>query len=389
MNLLHLAGTGVRRNPVRASLTVLTVATAFLLFGLLDAVRSSFDEAGQRIDGAARLQVTSRMSLMQSLPRSLEPAIAGIEGVAAVGSGSLFPAVHQDARNPIPGYAVSSGYLALMPELDASAQARQAFATKRDGALVGESLMGWKVGDGVCALLPGGGYAEQVTVPAAMLMPIPQVWTMAQAAAMPEVYLTSWVNLYFEAALQPGEIVLVHGGASGIGTSAIQLAKISGNPIIVTAGSDDKCAACLALGATHAVNYRSGNWADAVRAVAPQGVDVILDMVGADYLADNLNLLRLRGRLVFISTLSGGRTDIDIRQLMGRRLRLIGSVLRSRSLEEKVAIRNGFLAQFGEGLGDGRLMPVIDSIYPIAQANEAHARMAENRNIGKIVLTVR
>jgi len=152
MNLLHLAATGVRRNPVRASLTVLTVATAFLLFGLLDAVRLSFDEAGQRIDGAARLQVTSRMSLMQSLPRSLEPAIAGIEGVAAVGSGSLFPAVHQDARNPIPGYAVSSGYLALMPELDASAQARQAFATKRDGALVGESLMqrrGWKVGDRV------------------------------------------------------------------------------------------------------------------------------------------------------------------------------------------------------------------------------------------------
>jgi len=256
-------------------------------------------------------------------------------------------------------------------------------------AALGPGVTGWKVGDGVCALLPGGGYAEQVTVPAAMLMPIPQVWTMAQAAALPEVYLTSWVNLYFEAALQPGEIILVHGGASGIGTSAIQLAKISGNPIIVTAGSDDKCAACLALGATHAVNYRSGNWADAVRAVAPQGVDVILDMVGADYLADNLNLLRLRGRLVFISTLSGGRTDIDIRQLMGRRLRLIGSVLRSRSLEEKVAIRNGFLAQFGEGLGDGRLMPVIDSIYPIAQANEAHARMAENRNIGKIVLTVR
>lgn len=152
MNLLCLAGAGVRRNPVRTALTVLTVTAAFLLFGLLDAVRASFADAGQRIDGASRLQVTSRLSLVQSLPRSLEAAIAGVDGVAAVGSGSLFPAVYQDARNPITGYAVSTDYLALMPELDASDQARRAFAATRDGALVGESLMrrhGWKVGDRV------------------------------------------------------------------------------------------------------------------------------------------------------------------------------------------------------------------------------------------------
>jgi putative PIG3 family NAD(P)H quinone oxidoreductase len=241
----------------------------------------------------------------------------------------------------------------------------------------------------VCALLPGGGYAEKVTVPAAMLMPIPLGWSMAQAAALPEVYLTAWVNIYAEAALQPGEVLLVHGGASGVGTAAIQLAVMSGNPVIVTAGSDEKCAACMALGATAAINYRTQEWAEAVRQAAPQGVDVILDMVGADYLSDNLALLRLRGRLVFISTLSGGVAQIDIRQLMGRRLRLIGSVLRSRSPEEKVAIRDGFLEQFGAGLADGRLTPVIDSVYMITQANEAHARMAENRNTGKIVLAVR
>ncbi len=256
-------------------------------------------------------------------------------------------------------------------------------------AELGEGVEGWNVGDKVCALLPGGGYAEQVTVPAAMAMPIPAGWSMTQAAALPEVYLTAWVNLFVEAALQPGELVLVHGGASGVGTAAIQLCRAAGNPILVTAGSEEKCDACRELGATQAINYRTGDWAAAARAAAPDGVDVILDMVGADYLEANLALLRLRGRLVFISTLSGGKSAIDIRQLMGRRLRLIGSVLRSRTLAEKVAIRDGFLAQFGSALADGRIAPVIDGVYPVTQANEAHARMADNRNIGKIVLAVR
>lgn len=256
-------------------------------------------------------------------------------------------------------------------------------------AALGDGVQGWSVGDRVCALLPGGGYAEQVTVPATLAMPIPAGWSLTQAAALPEVYLTAWVNLFAEAALLPGEAVLVHGGASGVGTAAIQLCAAAGNPVLVTAGSDEKCAACIELGAAHAINYRSGDWAAAARAAAPDGVDVILDMVGADYLEANLALLRLRGRLVFISTLSGGRSAIDIRQIMGRRVRLIGSVLRSRSLEEKVAIRDGFLAQFGPALADGRIAPVIDGVYPITQANEAHARMAANRNIGKIVLALR
>lgn len=256
-------------------------------------------------------------------------------------------------------------------------------------AAVGEDVRDWRPGDRVCALLPGGGYAERVVVPAGLLMPLPRGWSMAQAAALPEVYLTAFVNLFMEAALQPGEVVLVHGGASGVGTAAIQLCKAGGNPIVVTAGSDEKCAACLALGAQVAVNYRKAEWAGAVREAIPGGVDVVLDMVGAEYLNDNLSLLRLKGRLVFISTLSGADARIDLRHVMGRRLRLVGSLLRPRSVGEKVEIKERFTAQFWPMLESGAILPVVDSVFPISQANEAHARMAENRNIGKIVLAVR
>ena len=262
-------------------------------------------------------------------------------------------------------------------------------------AQTGADVQGWQVGDRVCALLPGGGYAEQVAVPQAMLMPIPTGWDFNTAAGLPEVYLTAFVNLYMEANLQPGETVLVHGGASGVGTAAIQLLQASGNPVIVTAGSADKCAACTALGADLAINYRAEDFVERVRAFtnsqgsSGQGVDVIMDMVGADYLAKNLSLLKLKGRLVFISTLSGTKTEIDLRHLMGKRLRLIGSVLRSRSLAEKVAIKETFMAKFWPLVEAGTIKPVIDSIYPIAQANVAQQQMAENRNIGKIILQVR
>lgn len=255
-------------------------------------------------------------------------------------------------------------------------------------AAIGERVRDWAVGDKVCALLPGGGYAEQVSIPAAMLMPVPAGWSMAQAAALPEAFLTAYVNLYLEAGLGRGETVLMHGGASGVGTAAIQLCRSSGNPVVVTAGSDEKCAACTRLGAT-AINYRSEDWQARVREMHPQGVDVILDTVGGDYLRANIDLLRTRGRLVFISTLSGTTAEIDIRRLMGRRLKLIGSVLRSRAPDEKIAIRNGFVATFWDAINRGTIQPVIDSVYPIVLANEAHKRMAENRNTGKIVLQVR
>lgn len=253
---------------------------------------------------------------------------------------------------------------------------------------LGANVSGWRVGDAVYALLPGGGYAEHVSVPAAMLMPIPDGWTMAQAAALPEAFLTAYVNLYEEAALQPGEVVLVHGGASGVGTAAISLCRASGNPIVVTAGSTEKVAACLRLGATSAINYRAGDWASAVQSAFPSGVDVILDMVGADYLPANLALLRLKGRLVSIATMTGSCAEIDLRLVLGKRLRIIGSLLRSRTVEEKTAIRDAFLTRFGAQLNDGTVVPLIDSMVPIAQADQAHARIAENRNIGKVVLLV-
>ncbi|RME72049.1 MAG: NAD(P)H-quinone oxidoreductase [Chloroflexi bacterium] len=255
---------------------------------------------------------------------------------------------------------------------------------------LGEGVSGWQVGDRVCALLPGGGYAERVSVPAAVLMPVPAGWSFEQAAAMPEVFLTAFVNLFMEAGLQEGETVLVHGGASGVGTAAIQLLREAGNPVFVTAGTDEKTARCLELGAELAINYKTDDFAARIMAhTGGQGVDVILDMVGAAYLERNLRLLKTRGRLVIISTLSGSKAEIDLRYLMGRRLRVIGSVLRARPVEEKTVIKEQFMARFWPALESGQIQPVIDSVFPIEQANEAHQRMAENRNIGKIVLKVR
>ncbi len=257
-------------------------------------------------------------------------------------------------------------------------------------AAIGANVSQWEIGERVCALLPGGGYAEQVVVPEGMLMPIPNGWTYTQAAAMPEVFLTAFVNMYMEANLQTGETVLMHGGASGVGTAAIQLAQATGNPIIVTASSVEKCDACLKLGASLAINYKEKDFVEEVRTFTNgAGVDVIMDMVGANYLERNLSLLKLKGRLVFISMLSGGQTQINLGALMGKRLRLIGSVLRSRALAEKLEIKERFMANFWPLLEEGKIQPVIDSVYPITQANEAQQRMADNLNIGKIVLTVR
>lgn len=257
-------------------------------------------------------------------------------------------------------------------------------------AAVGANVSGWQVGDRVCALLTGGGYAEQVNVPASMLISIPAGWSYQQAAAIPEVFYTAYVNLYMEANLQPGETVLVHGGASGVGTAAIQLLRESGNPVFVTVGSEEKAARCTELGATLAINYKKEDFVERVLAhTNGQGVDVILDNIGAGYFERNLKLLKLRGRLIFIATMGGSQTQLNIGALMGRRLRLIGSVLRGRSIPEKTAIKERFMAQFWPKLLDGTIQPIIDSIYPIQQANEAHQHMDENKNIGKIILKVR
>jgi len=246
------------------------------------------------------------------------------------------------------------------------------------------------VGDRVCALLLGGGYAEKTAVHHSQLMMIPADWSFGEAASLPECYLTAFVNLFMEARLQPGEVVLVHGGASGVGTAAIQILHNLGHKVIITAGSDAKVAACRELGVDLAINYNAEDFVEAVRGFTKgQGVDVIMDMVGASYFDRNLELLKVRGRLVFIATLGGHKVTLEIGKLMQKRAKLIGSVLRPRSIEEKQEIKEIFMNRCWSLVQRGFIRPVIDSTFPIAEANAAQARMAANENIGKIVLQVR
>jgi putative PIG3 family NAD(P)H quinone oxidoreductase len=255
---------------------------------------------------------------------------------------------------------------------------------------MGSHVRNYQVGDRVCALLLGGGYAEKTAVHFSQLIPIPTEWSFGEAASLPECYLTAFVNLFMEARLQPGEVVLVHGGASGVGTAAIQILHNLGHKVIVTASSEAKVAACRALGADLAINYSQEDFVEAVQAFTNgQGVDVIMDMVGASYFDRNMELLKVRGRLVFIATLGGHQVTVDIGKLMRKRARLIGSVLRPRSLDEKQEIKDVFMNRCWHLVQHGVLRPVIDSTFPIAEANAAHARMASNENIGKIVLQVR
>ena len=245
-----------------------------------------------------------------------------------------------------------------------------------------ENVKGWQVGDSVCALLTGGGYAQKACVPLEMLMPIPKGWTLQEATTLPEAYFTAYLNLFIEAKLQKGERVLIHGGASGVGMAAIQLAKEAGCEVLTTVGSSEKANFCKNLGADTVINYREEDFA---KQIQPSSIDVILDMVGADYFERNLEVLTTHGRLVFIATLSGSKTELDIRQLMAKRLSLKGSTLRARPLAEKINLKEKFIMQFWDAL-ETRIKPVIDSVFDIADAEQAHARMKENMNRGKIVL---
>ena len=253
----------------------------------------------------------------------------------------------------------------------------------------GPGVQGWHPGDRVCALLSGGGYAERVPLPAAMLMRIPDGWHYAKAAAVPEAFYTAFVNLFIEAGLGEGETVLIHGGGSGVGTAAIQLARKAGCRVFVTAGSEVKLECCRQLGAEFGVNYKENDFAETILGHCKAGVDVVLDIAGGGYLASNIQVLKTGGRLVVISLLTGATAEIDLGPVMRKRLRIIGSVLRSRSLAEKAGIARRFAERFWGDLVDGRIAPVIDSVLPITQVEEAHQRLAANRNIGKVVLTVR
>ena len=250
---------------------------------------------------------------------------------------------------------------------------------------LGEEVSGWEIGQEVCTLLSGGGYATHVAVPQEMLMPIPSNWNFQQAASMPEVFYTAYVNLFLEGKLQAGERVLIHGGASGVGTAAIQLAVAAGAEVVVTAGSDEKLTRCKELGATTTINYRNEDFA-AVLTQQNTGVDVILDMVGANYFERNLSLLNKKGRLVVIALMGGAKAELNLRPLLTRRLSVHGSVLRGRSQEEKTAIRNSFMEDVWPKFETDELKPVIDCSYSIEETETAHEYMRQNKNIGKIIL---
>jgi putative PIG3 family NAD(P)H quinone oxidoreductase len=257
-------------------------------------------------------------------------------------------------------------------------------------AEVAADVEGWRVGDRAMALLAGGGYAEEVVVPAGCAMRVPEALSIEEAAGISEVFLTVFLNVFQLAALPERGSVLVHGGGSGIGTTAIQLVKNIGGTIIVTAGSPEKCARCLELGADRAVNYNDEDFVDAVREQTDgRGVDAVLDSIGAKYLSQNLKALAVDGRLVVIGLMGGAKAEIALGPLLVRRLQVIGSTLRSRSSEAKAATVAAFEGRFKAALEAGQIRPVIDRILPLADAAEAHRVVAASEHFGKVILRVR
>ncbi|MGH6990394.1 MAG: NAD(P)H-quinone oxidoreductase, partial [Stellaceae bacterium] len=242
----------------------------------------------------------------------------------------------------------------------------------------------------VCSLVAGGGYAQYCVAPAPQCLPVPQGFSMAEAAAMPETFFTVWHNLFERGHLKAGESVLIHGGSSGIGTIAIQLARAFGaSAIYATAGSEEKCRACEALGATRAINYREEDFAALVRGDAgARGIDVVLDMVAGDYLQRNLDLLGIEGRLVVIAFLHGSKAEVDFNPVLRRRLTITGSGLRPRPVAEKGAIAQGLKRHVWPLLEAGKVRPQIFQTFPLAEAAAAHALMESSAHIGKIVLEV-
>lgn len=251
---------------------------------------------------------------------------------------------------------------------------------------VGESVTDWRVGDRVCALLPGGGYAEYVATPAVHALEVPKNLALDQAACLPETCFTVWSNVFMRGGLQAGEVFLVHGGSSGIGTMAIQLASAFGARVFATAGSAEKCAACLALGAERAINYRDEDFVGVLRAEG--GADLILDMVGGSYIPRNIKALKDEGRLVQIAFLEGPKVELNFAQIMMRRLVLTGSTLRPQSDMAKARIAEALRRSVWPLIASGRIAPVMDSEFSLGDAGLAHARMESSTHIGKIVLKV-
>ncbi len=254
---------------------------------------------------------------------------------------------------------------------------------------VGRDVTRWLVGDRATALVPGGGYAEYCIADEGVALPIPKGLSLVEAAALPETYFTVWSNVFMRGGLKKGEIFLVHGGSSGIGSTAIQLAKLFGATVIATAGSEEKCQACRDFGADHAINYLTTDYVSAVKeATSGHGADLILDMVGGDYIERNYSAAAIEGRIVQIAFLNGASAEVDFRRLMLKRLTHTGSTLRSREVAFKASVASELERKVWPEISAGRVKPIIDSTFPLASAADAHARMDSGRHIGKIVLTV-
>jgi NADPH2:quinone reductase len=253
---------------------------------------------------------------------------------------------------------------------------------------IGSNVTRFKVGDKVCALVVGGGYAEYCNVPEGQCLPVPQNLTFIEAASLPETFFTVWSNVFDRGKLQPGETLLIHGGSSGIGVAGIQMAKALGSKVYVTAGSDEKCRVCKQLGADVAINYKTADFVTVIDHLSySKGVDVILDMVGGSYAPRNLQALADDGRLVMINMMEGKDTQIDLSVILRKRLTISGSALRSRSVEFKTAIAASLVKIIWPLIVSGKIKPVVNAVFPANRAAEAHALMESSQHIGKIVIS--
>lgn len=254
---------------------------------------------------------------------------------------------------------------------------------------MGTDVIGFKNGDQVFGLVGGGGYAEKAVIDYRMAMLIPEKWSFEQASAVPEVFFTANENIFTLGRLAAGETILIHAGGSGVGTAGIQIAHHAGAHVFVTAGTSEKIKRCIALGAIAGINYKQSDFVTEIeRLTDGAGVDVVLDFIGAPYLAKNLQILKTKGRLSQVGLMGGSSTEIDLGMVMRKRLQIIGSVMRPQSLEEKIDITQRFVERWLPELKTGILQPVIDTVFPLAQVSEAHAYMEANRNFGKIILKV-
>lgn len=314
------------------------------------------------------------------------------------------PDVLQFAERPIPTYATGEVLIKVMaaginrpdvfqrkgnyPPPDGAPKDIPGLELAGIIAEVGADVSRWKIGDKVCALVIGGAYAEYCAAPEGQCLPVPGNLSFAEAASLPETFFTVWSNVFDRANLLPGETLLVHGGSSGIGVTAIQMAKALGSKVYVTAGSDEKCKFCEALGADKAIDYNKENFGDTIHQLTNgKGVDVILDMIGGDYTAKNIQCLANDGRLVMINAMKGNKVEINLSEVMRKRLVITGSMLRSREVAFKSAIAQKLEEHVWPLLASGQIKPVIYKIFPAAEASKAHELMETSEHMGKIVIS--